>query len=230
MIDPTASGGGGMDNSIETEDTYAAIYKEVRKKVFACWRGPVSLEASNIAGRHFSGWPFISLDVRIGWPHRIESRSVYLDVRDESQKFAVLRAVSWDAMSIHASLREQREDFEFAIPARFVQIEAEKARFWADLLEGSAVFVSDINSRDQDIPIKRFRIEWDPISSAFEQVWQGADQHHETIDGWWSAIWSEMTECLMTSPAIDEFKEHFRSAALDVSYNSMLYEPVSIEA
>lgn len=190
------------------------------------WEGPkdIVLDGATDEDR-FYGWPVLSLEFRAGQVDQLEARSVYANPLDETQVFAILRAVYWDGIATRKALHRQGRTFELTLPARFVRIPLEHLHSWLSAFKGINVRLDALPGRDAHIPVRRLRIELNDKICAIEKVWQAADPEHTLLNQEWNQVWAAMTEALQSAPIVTTCDEDFWVYQPDVIYDLQMYEP-----
>lgn len=203
-----------------------SVYGVVRREAFAILRGPSSVEVKDEFGEvSFWGWPTLSLEVRVGRPVRIESRLVYANLLDDSQDTVVLRAATWNAGATLQGMQDHGPNYRLALPARFVQLPTGELRAWLAEFDTVTVAIKGTPQDDDDIPIRRIRIEYDYFACIFEKVWQIRDADSARLNQTWELIWDRLTQQLLTAPAIANVDEYFSPLNHDIHYDLQSYQP-----
>jgi len=194
-----------------------------RVDAVAICTGPASITA-RLQEQIFWGWPILKLEITAADADLVESRTVYADLVDDSQRVAVLRAVHWDGKSAKRAI-STGQPFELALPARFTVLPVVRLRTWLSEFEGVSVSLHILLERDPAIDIRKLRIELDYKTWIFEKVWQLADSNHAILNQKWNKMWNEMTDILISQPALDDFYEDFWFVNPEVRYDVESYQP-----
>ncbi len=195
----------------------------IRVNARAIWRGPLNLVVRNLNGEKFYGWPTLLLEIKLPQRDYVESRAVYANLYDKSQKSAILRAVAWDGATVRRTLREHPRDFRLALPARFVAIPVRRLAKWLDEFENLTIQVSHFES-DELTNIKRLRIERDYTSQIFEKVWQTRNPEHNFLNASWGHVWMQMTKVLASAASVNVPDEDFWFVNPEIRYDLENYQ------
>jgi hypothetical protein len=200
-------------------------FAAIRVEACAIWRGPKNIEVSDSEGVSFYGWPTLSLEVTTGQTDRVESRTMYANLFDDLQHFAILRAVNWDGRLIKKTVVEQGENFKLMLPARFVKIPVEWARTWLSEFDGMNVAINEVLSDDNTVDIRRLRIEQDYKTCVFEKIWQTHNSSYAPLNQKWDGVWRQMTGALTNEPLVTDFDEDFWFVNPEIVYDLQTYQP-----
>jgi hypothetical protein len=176
----------------------------------------------------FWGWPVLSLEtITATLPARIESRSVYANLTDDTQPFAVLRAVYWNWDIAKKMIEEQQKEdiIRPTIPARFVKLQMIQLGEWLSVFNNISVTIDGSCVDDDEVPIRKLRIEQDYTSCIFEKVWQTQDVNHNPLNQKWDQVWQQMTEALKNGSHIFRLKEDYRLLKFEFNYDFEVYQP-----
>lgn len=195
----------------------------IRKDALIMYRGPHSISFA-VDEEKFWGWATLTLEVQTAKLDVIESRSVYANLFDEGQTLTVLRAAYWDGPSARQKLRKEHQ-YDILLPARFVQLKAERLRLWLSDLNGLNIQLHTAYEADGNTEIRKLRIELDYVTWVFERVWQLTDSGYALLNQRWNHVWNQMTQALMNEPVIQNFEEHFLFPVPKVRYNFSTYQP-----
>jgi hypothetical protein len=191
----------------------------------AILHGPKDIVVSNLKGQKFYGWPNLTVEVRDARTVRIESRSVYANLFDTSQKSAILRAVYWDGLSARKAFKEQTNNNRVVLPARFVVVSTQRLRTWLSQFHDLDIRVSTKYDADKTTDVRRLRIESNYVSQIFEKVWQRQDPQHTSLNERWNRVWRWMTESLHEESVIEGIIEDFWFVNPEVHYDLRTYQP-----
>jgi hypothetical protein len=201
-------------------------FSNVRIQAEAIWRGPKNLVIRDPASEPFYGWPHLCLEAKMSGTDRVEARSIYANLFDVSQPFAILRAVYWDGVSTRTAFRKSIKSFTLKLPARFVKIPIRKLKIWLSEFDGVNVALSGIDESNDDVEIiRRLRIEYDYMSCVFEKVWQIQDKNHSILNQKWQKLWTQTTKALVIEPLVTNFDEDFWFVLPKVKYDYKTYKP-----
>ena len=198
-------------------------YSLMRIQEEAIYRGPKSIviPIPNSKGHSFYGWPILSLEANKLREGNVESRSIYANLLDKTQSFAILRSVIWNRRSTKEAIKEHGGKHLPSLPARFIKIPAIKLEAW--LLELDRLKTSlpgKIEDDDGTSLIRRLRIEIDYTGNIYERVWQGQNKSFAKLNRKWDGVWLQMTKCLTLEPSIsDLLEEDFWFVKPRVRYN-----------
>jgi len=172
------------------------------------------------------GWKVLSLSqIKPAPLDKMEVRSVYANLFDPTQQFAVLRAVSWNGELIRQIIKTQgHQNFTLVMPARFVKIPAKKLIAWLSDFEGITVLL-DEECPDEDSDINGLRIERDHGVCIFEKVWYTENTSHKMLSQKWKEIWKETTDTLINEPSVTNLDEKFWFIKPEVLYKFQSYQP-----
>jgi hypothetical protein len=205
-----------------------SLFSTVRTQANAILRGPQNiLWAPDVESEPpYYGWSALLLEKMKAAPvDYIEARSVYANLFDNTQQFAVLRAVSWNGETTRKLVREQGQNFKLLMPARFVKLPIERLKTWLSEFNGISITVNIDCIDDDAANIRRLRIKQDHISCIFEKVWQAHQTNHSKLNQKWDQVWTQMTESLITEPSITNLDEDFWFVKLDIAYDFRTYRP-----
>jgi hypothetical protein len=200
-------------------------YSRIRVRAYTTWRGPRDIVAQNINGETFYGWPVLSLEASSGQGDSIESRSVYANPYDSSQRSAILRAVIWNGARAKLLVRGTQEEPDWALPARFVIISRRQLMTWLSVFEGSSVHITSKPYDDFHAGIKRLRIEYNYQSQVFEVIWRRGSEQCRDIENRWTNIWRRMTLSLKRNVQTSELDEDYWVNANNLQYDFASYQP-----
>jgi hypothetical protein len=219
-----------MSNEMPLEPQLLSPYAKLRIQANAIWRGPKDIIIPALDGESFYGWSTLSLELRPEKVDHVESRVVYANLFDTSQKVAILRAVYWNGTATKkemAALKDE-ETFELILPARFVKLPVEICHTWLSEFDNINITVNTPKKDDEKLHIKRLRIERDYKSNIFEKIWQTQDETHFFLNQKWDAVWTQMTKALNEEPSVDDFSESFWFVNPQVKYNFRSYQSNSL--
>jgi hypothetical protein len=207
------------------------LFSKVRLHAAAAYNGPHSITI-RAKDRSFYGWPTLVLELRSAKADRVESRTIYANLFDHTQEFAILRATFWDGVSSrknfkeYPEFREHPEKFPVVLPARFVKISTRRLRSWLFEINGMSVKVSGVNAIDSKVDVvRKIRVEQDYVACVFEKVWQAEDRNHAILNNKWRKIWTGFSRALKTAPIIDKFTENFGLAVPVFWYDFDNFQP-----
>lgn len=174
----------------------------------------------------FYGWPILSVEtITATLPARLEARSIYAHLYDETQSFAILRAVFLDWKSTREAFQEQGKKFQLILPARFVKLPMDRLKMWLSSFSNLKTSIDELCPTDSEMPIRRLRIERDYTTCIFEKVWQSENEDYATLNEKWDQVWEQMTESLATEPTIDYLSEDFWLNQVQARYDYAVYQP-----
>lgn len=218
-----------MSKPESVRSRYGARYGEMREQVFPLWRGPGSITVRDLGGEPFYGWRVLLFAARLDWPLRIESRAVYAHLFDDTQKTAVLRAMSWDGSPARRSVEEQGQQAKLIVPVQFIQLPIERIHNWLSAFKDMSIVAEQTLTDDATIPIRTLRVEWEYTSCVVETVWRSQNARHAALQGAWQRVWEEMTHMLHTAPALPPaagVEEDFEIVPAETSaYDLQTYRP-----
>lgn len=217
-----------METRKNVAETPGSLFGSIRVRALAIWNGPHNIETSFGANR-FWGWRTLSLEVRSVGTDQVESRSVYADLLDEQQRFAIIRSVYWDGDAIRKAIYGGQK-VNLVLPARFVTISVELLSAWLAAFKDLTMQVFPAYEKNDKADIRKLRIELDYVSCIVEKVWATQDPSHSLLNEQWNLIWNQMTEALMHEPMLEQFDEDFWFSHPEVhydfeSYSSQRYTP-----
>lgn len=174
----------------------------------------------------FYGWPVLSFEtVTATLPAQVESRSIYAHLYDKTQPFAILRAVFLDWKSTREAFREQGENFQLTLPARFIKLPIDRLNTWLSSFSNLKTSIDELCPYDSEVPIRKLRIERDYTACIFEKVWQNEDEDHAILNEKWDQVWEQMTETLAIEATMDYLREDFWLNQVEARYNYQAYKP-----
>lgn len=193
------------------ESTYSknrSPFSKVRLGARYGWDGPKYV-SWNDEGESYFGMLTILLQRIAADADLIDTRSVYANLFDDSQDYAVLRATYWDGVSTRKIVKAGDENYKPIIPAKFVQITMDQVRSW--LHQITDVSVPSLRSWEEDLSfeVRRVRIEPDYRGKIVDFVWQSDDVKLEVMNQCWKAVWNEMSTVLSKGKSLIEFEEDF---------------------
>lgn len=182
------------------------------------------------------GWAILSLTTTTATlPACIESRSVYADLTDDSQEFAILRAVYWDwaiarkATKAQKAANKQESKIKQNIPARFIKLPITQLVEWLSAFDNVSTSVDEPCTYSKEGPIRGLRVERDYTACIFEKVWQEDDTEHSLLKRQWNKIWQQMTEALINEPIVSRVQEDYWLINLEPNYDFDAYKPNKFE-
>lgn len=216
-----------MTNITKLSLRQPSLFSTVRVQADVILGGPQNvLWASEKEGDPpYYGWPVLLLEKMRAAPiDQVESRCVYANLLDNTQQFAVLRAVTWDGGAVRKIVREQEQNFKLVMPARFVKLPVERLKVWLSKFESLRVILNNYTD-DDTVTIRRLRIKQDYVHRIFEKVWQTQDTDHTILNQQWSEVWVQMTEVLAIEPSVINLEEDFWFVNPKIVYDFQAYQP-----
>lgn len=195
-------------------------FAALRSQALNICRGPERIVTEN-----FDGWQLMSLEVKTGRIDRIESRSVYANLNNESQHIGFLRAAYWDGVTIRQEFQKQRQDYKLLLPLRVVELPTEQVKRWLAAFDTVNVPIKEPESTYDKLDIKRLRIDQGWVYQVFEMIWQNQSIQYNELNQKWTQVWTQMTEKLQVSPSIIDFLEMLPHTSLDFKYDLQNYDP-----
>lgn len=203
-------------------------FSAARMRAHFVVRGPQSIlwESDIEDVPPYYGWSVLLLkNARSAPEDYIETRSVYANLFDDTQHFAVLRAVSWNGQATRKLVREQGQNFELVLPARFVKLPVEQLKAWLNEFDGLSIILSGDCTVDDSINVRKLRIKQDLTTCIFERTWQGQNANYTELNNRWAQIWAQMTKVLLTNSTITSIDEDFWLIDPNVTYDFLNYQP-----
>jgi hypothetical protein len=203
------------------------VFGKVRLQASAISRGPSNIVIEGQEGEYFYGWPVLSLEARAYRGDRVESRSVYANLSNESQQSIVLRAVCWNGRAVRNAIGQQKGEpkIDLVTPAKYVKLPVEHLRKWLSEFDDVSVAANDACGHyDEQTLIRGLRIDKEYMICVFEKVWQAQDSSNPLLDKKWDHVWQKMTEVLAVEPSITDFDENFWIVNPEVKYDFGAYQ------
>jgi hypothetical protein len=212
-----------MNNSSEPQSSSRLLVSTIRAHISRVYLGPMSV-SFEWRNQPFWGWPVLSLGIRRLPEDWLESRTVYANPFDKTQRWALLRAITWDRIMTRQII-ESEQEHALRVPAKFVVVSQRHLDSWLQEFDGVNILVRTAAGLDYLGEVRRIRIELNYATSIFEKLWQTDDAEYTKLNMRWSGVWQNMTNVLRRKSAYMDFSENFRDSASNVEYAFDEYRP-----
>lgn len=218
-----------MDNYVSHVQSHIQVtyYGNLRTKAKFIWRGPRSIDIYQNNSTIFYGWSTLALEL-MGKGDNIECRTLYANMFDESQDFAILRTVVWNRSAIKEMIKDQPNNFELVLPAKFVIIPVNQLEKWLKSFNGIRTSIQPHIYKTTTNTTRRLKIERDYKSAIFEKTWEQRSNKYNRLNEKWEVVWNEMTQFLEREPIFLDFFEKFWPVIPNPHYNFNDYHPLSL--